>query len=98
MLAAAGGKSIIVQFVPGSLQHLCDNILIDIPEVCAQLVSKQFMIYCVVGKWNLLYTPYHFDGRYGDELTWERVKRGVFFVVLVVMVVLLFYGREKIEE
>ena len=52
----------------------------------------------IVGKWNLLYTPYHFDGRYGDELTWERVKRGVFFVVLVVMVVLLFYGREKIEE
>lgn len=50
MLAAAGGKSIIVQFVPGSLQHLCDNILIDIPEVCAQLVSKQLMVYCVVGK------------------------------------------------
>ena len=52
----------------------------------------------IVGKWNLLYTPYRFDGGYGDELTCERVKRGAFFVVLVVMVVLLFYGREKIEE
>ena len=49
----------------------------------------------IVGKWNLLYTPYHFDGRYGDELTCERVKRGAFFVVLAVMIVLLFYRYKK---
>lgn len=52
----------------------------------------------IVGKWNLLYTPYRFDGGYGNELTWERVKRGAFFGVLAVMIVLLFYGYEKIKE
>ena len=49
----------------------------------------------IVGKWNLLYTPYRFDGGYGNELTWERVKRGAFFGVLAVMIVLLFYGYKK---
>ena len=49
----------------------------------------------IVGKWNLLYTPYRFDGGYGNELTWERVKRGAFFVVSAVMIVLLFYGYKK---
>ena len=49
----------------------------------------------IVGKWNLLYTPYRFDGGYGNELTWERVKRGAFFVVSAVMIVLLFYRYKK---
>ena len=49
----------------------------------------------IVGKWNLLYTPYCFEGEYGNELTWERVKRGAFFGVLAVMIVLLFYGYKK---
>ena len=49
----------------------------------------------IVGKWNLLYTPYCVEGEYGNELTWERVKRGAFFGVLAVMIVLLFYGYKK---
>ena len=52
----------------------------------------------IVGKWNLLYTPYRFDGGYGEELSGERWKRGAFFGVLLVMGVLLFYGRKKMEE
>ena len=52
----------------------------------------------IVGKWNLLYTPYRFDGGYGKELSGERLKRGAFFGVLLVMGVLLFYGRKKMEE
>ena len=52
----------------------------------------------IVGKWNLLYTPYRFDGGYGEELSGERLKRGAFFGVLLVMGVLLFYGRKKMEE
>lgn len=43
----------------------------------------------------LLYTPYRFDVGYGNELIWERVKRGAFFGVLAVMIVLLFYGYKK---
>lgn len=46
----------------------------------------------------LLYTPYRFDGGYGNELTWKQVKIMVFFGVLAVMIVLLFYGYEKIKE
>ncbi len=49
----------------------------------------------IVGKWNLLYTPYRFDGEYGNELIWEQIKRGAFFGVLLVMVVSLFCGRKK---
>ena len=52
----------------------------------------------ILGKWNLLYTPYCFDGGYGNELTWKQVKIMVFFGVLAVMIVLLFYGYEKIKE
>ena len=52
----------------------------------------------IAGKWNLLYTPYRFEQGYGEELSGERWKRGAFFGVLLVMVVLLFYGRKKMEE
>ena len=52
----------------------------------------------IVGKWNLLYTPYRFDGGYGEELSGERLKREVFFGVLLVVGVLLFYGYKKMEE
>lgn len=38
----------------------------------------------ILGKWNLLYTPYCFDGGYGNELTWKQVKIMVFFGVLAV--------------
>ena len=33
----------------------------------------------IVGKWNLLYTPYRFEGGYGEELSRERWKKGAFF-------------------
>ncbi|MDE6451802.1 MAG: hypothetical protein K2L23_05855, partial [Odoribacter sp.] len=50
---------------------------------------------CIGGKWNLLYTPYRFEGGYGEELSGARLKRAAFFGVLAGMVVLLFYGRKK---
>ncbi|MEG1738779.1 MAG: DoxX family membrane protein [Odoribacter sp.] len=52
----------------------------------------------IAGKWNLSYTPYRFDRRYGEELTWERWKRGMFFGMLLLVVALLFYGRKKLGE
>lgn len=51
----------------------------------------------ISGKWNLLYTPYRFERGYGKELSEERVKRGAFFGFLVVIGVLLFYERKKME-
>lgn len=53
---------------------------------------------CIAGKWNLLYTPYRFERKYGKELCLERLKGGMFFGVLVVMVLMLFYGRKKLGE
>lgn len=52
----------------------------------------------IAGKWNLLYTPYRFDREYGEELGRERLKRGVFFGVLLLMIGGLFYGRKKLGE
>ena len=52
----------------------------------------------IVGKWNLLYTPYRFERGYGEELSRERWKRGAFFSGWVVMLALLFYERKKRTE
>lgn len=52
----------------------------------------------IAGKWNLLYTPYRFDREYGEELFRERLKRGVFFGVLLMMIGGLLYGRKKLGE
>lgn len=52
----------------------------------------------IAGKWDLLYTPYCFDQGYGEELTRERLKRATFFGGLLIVVVLLFYGRQKMKE
>jgi len=49
----------------------------------------------ITGKWNLWHTPYRFEGGYGKELTGERLKQGAFSGMLVVMLLLLFYGRQK---
>lgn len=51
----------------------------------------------IAGKWNLLYTPYRFDREYGEELCRERLKRWVFFGVLLMMIGGLFYGRKKVD-
>ena len=51
----------------------------------------------IAGKWNLLYTPYCFDGKYGDELTLEQIKRGMFLGAILILIMLLFYSRKKIK-
>lgn len=51
----------------------------------------------IVGKWNLIYTPYRFEGGYGEELSGERLKIGIFCGVLLIMVVLLLYGRKRMK-
>ncbi len=51
----------------------------------------------IVGKWNLLYTPYRFEGGYGEELSRERLKSGMFWGVLLLMLGGLFYGRQKLR-
>ena len=77
--------------------YFMDNVMLkSILRTAAGVVA--FADDRIVGKWNLLYTPYRFDGGYGEELSGERLKRGMFFGVLLVMVVLLFYGRKKMEE
>ncbi len=77
--------------------YFMDNVMLkSILRTAAGVVA--FANGRIVGKWNLLYTPYRFDGGYGEELSGERWKRGAFFGVLLVMGVLLFYGRKKMEE
>ena len=38
----------IEQFVAGNLQHLGNDILIYVPQVCRQLIIKQFLIYYIL--------------------------------------------------
>ena len=74
--------------------YFMDNVMLkSILRTVAGVVA--FADDRITGKWNLLYTPYRFDGEYGNELIWEQIKRGAFFGVLLVMVVSLFCGRKK---
>ena len=50
VFSALCGESIIVQFMSGCFQHLCDDVFIDIAEIRAQLVTEQFMVNRIVGK------------------------------------------------
>ena len=90
---ASGGGMTIPEYADIPVYFIDGVVLKSILRTSVGVVA--FADDRIVGKWNLLYTPYRFDGGYGDELTCERVKRGAFFVVLAVMIVLLFYRYKK---
>ena len=50
VFSAFCGKRVIVQLMSGSFQHLVDDILIDMSQISAQLVTEERMINRVVGE------------------------------------------------
>ena len=50
MLYGKFGKSIVEKFVSGCGKHLGNQIFVDIPKICLQLVRQQFLVYDIFCK------------------------------------------------
>lgn len=96
LFAATSKNGITVPGYDDIPVYLMDNVVLkSILRTSAGVVA--FADERIVGKWNLLYTPYRFEGGYGEELSRERLKSGMFWGVLLLMLGGLFYGRQKLR-